>query len=68
MRDKVKLEEQAASKRILDVQGKRIGVVELPGFYLDFEAARRGDPTCARLPPTWPACSASCAPRQSTAW
>jgi carboxyl-terminal processing protease len=43
VRDKVKLEEQAASKRILDVQGKRIGVIELPGFYLDFEAARRGD-------------------------
>ncbi|MGH8028978.1 MAG: carboxy terminal-processing peptidase [Arenimonas sp.] len=43
IRDKVKLEEQAASKRIIDVQGKRIGVVELPGFYLDFEAANRGD-------------------------
>src|SRR5688572_31190393 len=42
IRDKVKLEEQAASKRIIDVQGKRIGVVELPGFYLDFEAANRG--------------------------
>jgi carboxyl-terminal processing protease len=24
--------------------GKRIGVITLPGFYLDFEAARRGDP------------------------
>jgi carboxyl-terminal processing protease len=43
VRDKVKLEEQAASKRVIDVQGKTIGVVELPGFYLDFEAARRGD-------------------------
>jgi carboxyl-terminal processing protease len=44
VRDKVKLEEQAASKSIIDVQGKKIGVVTLPGFYLDFEAARRGDP------------------------
>ena len=44
LRDKVKLEEQAASKSVIDVQGKRIGVVTLPGFYLDFEAARRGDP------------------------
>jgi carboxyl-terminal processing protease len=44
VRDKIKLEEQAASKRIIDVQGKRIGVVELPGFYLDFEALNRGDP------------------------
>jgi carboxyl-terminal processing protease len=44
LRDKVKLEEQAASKSIIDVQGKRIGIVTLPGFYLDFEAARRGDP------------------------
>jgi carboxyl-terminal processing protease len=44
VRDKVKLEEQAASKSIIDVGGKRIGVITLPGFYLDFEAARRGDP------------------------
>jgi len=44
VRDKVKLEEQAASKSVIDVQGKRIGVITLPGFYLDFEAARRGDP------------------------
>jgi carboxyl-terminal processing protease len=44
VRDKVKLEEQAASKSVIDVQGKKIGVITLPGFYLDFEAARRGDP------------------------
>ncbi len=44
VRDKVKLEEQAASKSIIQVQGKKIGVITLPGFYLDFEAARRGDP------------------------
>jgi len=44
IRDKVKLEEQAASKSIIDVGGKHIGVITLPGFYLDFEAARRGDP------------------------
>ncbi len=43
-RDKVKLEEQAASKQIINVDGKRIGVITLPGFYMDFEAARRGDP------------------------
>ncbi len=44
VRDKVKLEEQAASRRIIETGGKRIGVIELPTFYLDFEAARRGDP------------------------
>jgi carboxyl-terminal processing protease len=44
VRDKVKLEEQAASKSVIDVQGKKIGIITLPGFYLDFEAARRGDP------------------------
>ncbi len=43
IRDKVKLEEQAASKSVIDVGGKKIGVITLPGFYLDFEAARRGD-------------------------
>jgi carboxyl-terminal processing protease len=44
VRDKIKLEEQAASRSVIDVQGKKIGVITLPGFYLDFEAARRGDP------------------------
>lgn len=43
-RDKVKLEEQAAQKRIIEVDDRRIGVIELPTFYLDFEARRRGDP------------------------
>jgi len=43
VRDKVKLEQQAAQKRVIDVDGRRIGVVELPTFYLDFEARRRGD-------------------------
>ncbi|MBP7369857.1 MAG: carboxy terminal-processing peptidase [Arenimonas sp.] len=43
VRDKVKLEEQAASKKIITSGTKRIGVIELQGFYLDFEAARRGD-------------------------
>ena len=44
VRDKIKLEEQAASKKIIEAGGKRIGIIELPAFYLDFEAARRGDP------------------------
>lgn len=43
VRDKVKLEQQAAQKRIIEVGDRRIGVVELPTFYLDFEARRRGD-------------------------
>jgi carboxyl-terminal processing protease len=47
-RDKVKLEEQAAKKRVIDyVDGgktHRIGVIELPGFYLDFAARAKGDP------------------------
>lgn len=42
-RDKVKLEQQAAQKRIIEVDDRRIGVVELPTFYLDFDARRRGD-------------------------
>ena len=43
VRDKVKLEQQAAQKRVIEVGARRIGVVELPTFYLDFEARRRGD-------------------------
>ncbi|HAI58884.1 MAG TPA: tail-specific protease [Xanthomonadaceae bacterium] len=43
VRDRVKLEEQAARQQIIDADGKRIGVIRLPTFYVDFEAKRRGD-------------------------
>ncbi len=48
IRDRVKLEEQDASSKVIDVtmNGKtsRIGVIELPTFYIDFKAAQAGDP------------------------
>jgi len=44
VRDKVKLEQQAAQKRVIEVGDRRIGVIELPTFYADFEAMRRRDP------------------------
>ena len=48
VRDVVKLEEQAASKAVLDIQQdgrqQRIGVVTVPTFYIDFKALRNGDP------------------------
>lgn len=43
VRDKVKLEEQAAKKSVIDVGGRKIGVITLPTFYHDFEGERRGD-------------------------
>ncbi|WP_238936462.1 carboxy terminal-processing peptidase [Pseudomonas typographi] len=47
-REAVKLEEQAAKKSILhiDQQGHdyKLGVIEIPAFYLDFKAFRAGDP------------------------
>ena len=46
-RQKVKLEEQAAKKRLLAWQEgertRRIGVIELPTFYQDFEGRRRDE-------------------------
>ena len=45
-RDKVELEEQAASKRIVETVGenpRKIGVIDLPAFYLDFAARSQGD-------------------------
>lgn len=46
-RDKVKLEEQAAKKRIIEYteagRTHKIGVIELPAFYLDFAARARGE-------------------------
>jgi carboxyl-terminal processing protease len=47
VRDKVKLEEQAAKKKIIDIKENgvsyKIGVIDLPAFYSDFDAMQRGD-------------------------
>ena len=47
-RNEVKLEEQAAQKEIIEFEDEneikhRIGVIDIPAFYIDFEAYRRGD-------------------------
>ncbi len=47
MRDKVKLEEQASKKELLEIpfddKTYRIGVITVPSFYQDFAARSRGD-------------------------
>ncbi len=47
VRDKVKLEEQAAQKKVITVRENDIdfnlGVIEIPSFYVDFEARRKGE-------------------------
>ena len=47
-REAVKLEDQAAKSSIINIneQGHdyHIGVIEVPGFYIDFKAYRQGDP------------------------
>ncbi|HBX54165.1 carboxy terminal-processing peptidase [Pseudomonas sp. UBA2684] len=48
IREAVKLEEQAAKKSVLKLnhEGRdyKLGVIEIPAFYLDFKAFRAGDP------------------------
>ncbi|MBR9883704.1 MAG: tail-specific protease, partial [Oceanospirillales bacterium] len=48
VRSKVKLDEQSAKSRVIDVQqdGKshKIGVISIPAFYIDFQALQSGDP------------------------
>ena len=47
-RDNVKLDEQDASKKIIELNNYghkyRLGVIDIPKFYIDFAAANRGDP------------------------
>ncbi|TYC54344.1 tail-specific protease [Zoogloea oleivorans] len=47
VRDKIKLEEQAAKKSVIKVSEgavqRKVGVITLPTFYEDFEGRRRGD-------------------------
>ena len=46
-RDTVKLEDQSAKKEVIELsyneRNYKIGVIDLPTFYFDFEAAARGD-------------------------
>ena len=48
IRDKVKLEEQAAKSEVIELQqgdeNFRAGVITVPAFYMDFEAYRQRDP------------------------
>jgi carboxyl-terminal processing protease len=47
VRKKITMEEQSAKKSIIEVPDgalkRRVGVISLPTFYLDFDARRRGD-------------------------
>ena len=46
-RDKIKLEEQAAKSEVIDIeennQKYKIGVIDVPTFYIDFAAYQRGE-------------------------
>ncbi|GGB79993.1 tail-specific protease [Marinobacterium zhoushanense] len=48
VRSKVKLEEQAAKSRVLQIEQNgrthKIGVISIPAFYIDFQALQSGDP------------------------
>ena len=48
VRDEIKLEEQAAKSNIISIpdgsQTSRIGVIDVPAFYIDVAAFRRGEP------------------------
>ncbi len=43
VRDKIKLEDQAAKKSIIEVGSRRIGVIDLPAFYRDFKGFSKGE-------------------------
>jgi len=48
VREQVKLEEQAAKSQVLELEiggaKRKIGIIDVPVFYADFEAMQRGDP------------------------
>ena len=47
VRNKVKLEEQSAQKKVLEIPNgdevMKVGVIDIPAFYIDFDAMRRGE-------------------------
>ncbi|MEO1099289.1 MAG: carboxy terminal-processing peptidase [Bacteroidota bacterium] len=48
IRDKIKIEDLEAKAEVIDLndsgQSHKVGVITLPGFYMDFEAYQNGDP------------------------
>ena len=44
VRDEVKLEEQSARKEVINHNGRKIGVITVPAFYLDFEGQKQKKP------------------------
>ncbi len=42
-RDKIKLEDQAAKSSIIEVDGMRFGVIDVPAFYRDFRGQAAGE-------------------------
>ncbi len=46
-RNKIKLEEQAAQEKVIDLpvgdSGKKVGIITIPTFYLDFNAFQNGE-------------------------
>lgn len=40
VRDKINLEEEAASKEVIRINGRKIGIIAIPSFYLDFTAQK----------------------------
>ncbi len=47
VRDKVKIEDQSAKKEVIEIidekESFRIGVIQIPSFYIDFEGQRKGE-------------------------
>lgn len=48
VREAVKLEEQSAQRRVIEIERNgrqhKVGVIEIPTFYIDFKALQAGDP------------------------
>ena len=48
VREAVKLEEQSAKAEVIDIERNgtthRVGVIDIPTFYIDFQALQQGDP------------------------
>lgn len=47
VRDKVKLDQAAAKGEVRQIDGARIGVIDVPSFYVDNDARRNGEPEWA---------------------
>ena len=45
-REEIKLEDRAAKSEVIQIENNKIGIIDLPSFYIDFDEFQKGNKNC----------------------